>query len=119
MPSMEYVPGVASRRPERSSCVIISTPEMESDSSHLHCTALLAVARDRRIDINSALLAKAVEQESRLAIDIFQVAPAFPEDFLIRFNEPFQRDTALECGYLTIRGVILFSVSGSRPRKAV
>ncbi|KAI5011587.1 hypothetical protein ZWY2020_013724 [Hordeum vulgare] len=104
-PSMEYVPCAALRRPKRSSYVIISTPEMESDASHLRRTALLAIARDRRIDINSALVAKAVEQECGLAIDVFQVAPAFPEDYLLRFNEPFQRDTALECGFLTIRGV--------------
>ncbi|KAI4981877.1 hypothetical protein ZWY2020_022369 [Hordeum vulgare] len=103
--SMEYVPGAASHRPERSSCVIISTPEMESDASHLRHTALLAIARDRRIDINSVLVAKAIEQECGLAIDVFQVAPAFLEDFLIRFNEPFQRDTTLERGFLTIRGV--------------
>ncbi|KAI4979493.1 hypothetical protein ZWY2020_016246 [Hordeum vulgare] len=104
-PSMEYIPGAELRRPERSSCVINSTPEMESDASHLRRTALLAIARDRRIDINSALVAKAVEQECGLAIDVFQVAPAFPEDYLLRFNEPFQWDTALERGFLTIRGV--------------
>ncbi|KAI4983626.1 hypothetical protein ZWY2020_025492 [Hordeum vulgare] len=68
-PAMEYVPGAASRRSERSSCVIISTPEMESDASHLRRTALLAVARDKRLDINSALVAKVVEKESGLPVE--------------------------------------------------
>ncbi|KAI5006898.1 hypothetical protein ZWY2020_042110 [Hordeum vulgare] len=102
---MKYVPGAASRRPERSSYIIISTTEMESDASHLRRTALLAIARDRRININSALVDKAIEKECGLAIHVFQIAPAFPEDFLLRFNEPFQQDTALERGFLTIRGV--------------
>ncbi|KAI5018752.1 hypothetical protein ZWY2020_043640 [Hordeum vulgare] len=103
---MEYVPGAPSRRPERSSCVIVSTPKMESDASHLRPTALLATGRDRRVDINSALLLKAVERDCGLPFDVIQVAAAFPEDYLFRFNEPKHRDTALERGFLTVRGVI-------------
>ncbi|KAI5013551.1 hypothetical protein ZWY2020_037064 [Hordeum vulgare] len=103
---MEYVPGAPSRRPDRSSCVIVTTPEMESDASHLRRTALLATARDRRVDINSALVLKAVERDCGLPFDVIQVVATFPEDYLIRFNEPKHRDTALERAFLTVRGVV-------------
>lgn len=104
---MEYIPGAALRRSECSSCVIVSTPEMESDAFNLRRTTLLAIARDKHVDINSALVAKTVERECGLAFDVIQVAPAYPEDYLIRFNEPWQRDISLERGSLLIRGVVL------------
>ncbi|KAI4996585.1 hypothetical protein ZWY2020_051505 [Hordeum vulgare] len=104
---MELTPGLASRRPERSSCVVLSTPKMEADAYHLRRTALTATAPDARVDLNTALVAKALEQALDIPRESIQVASAHPEDYLIHFTEPYQRDLALERGYICIEGIRL------------
>ncbi|KAI4963482.1 hypothetical protein ZWY2020_014035 [Hordeum vulgare] len=104
---MELTPGLASRRPMRSSCIVLSTPEMEADAYHLCRTALTATAPDARVDFNTALVAKALEKALDIPRESIQVASAHPEDYLIRFSEPFQRDLALERGYVRVEGTRL------------
>ncbi|KAI4997021.1 hypothetical protein ZWY2020_052363 [Hordeum vulgare] len=104
---MELTPGLASRRPERSSCVVVSTPEMEAGAYHLHRTALTATAPDARVDLNTALVAKAREQALDIPQESIQVVSAHPEDYLIRFTEPYQRDFALVRGHICVEGIRL------------
>ncbi|KAI4987431.1 hypothetical protein ZWY2020_020231 [Hordeum vulgare] len=102
---MEFTPGLASRRPERSSCIVVSSPEMEADAYHLRRSALTATAPDARVDLNTALVAVALEKALDIPRDSIQVASVHPEDYLIRFAEPFQRDLALERGYVRVDGI--------------
>ncbi|KAI4972179.1 hypothetical protein ZWY2020_003104 [Hordeum vulgare] len=104
---MEFTPGLASRRPEHSSCVLVSTPEMEADAYHLRRSALTATAADARVDFATSLVAKALEQALDIPWESIQLASAHPEDYLIRFAEPYQRDLALERGYVRVGGVRL------------
>ncbi|KAI4975082.1 hypothetical protein ZWY2020_048689 [Hordeum vulgare] len=86
---MEFTPGLASRRPERSSCVVVSTPEMEAGAYHLRLSALTATTADERVDFATSLVAKALEQALDIPWESIQVASAHPEDYLIRFTEPY------------------------------
>ncbi|KAI4991109.1 hypothetical protein ZWY2020_039480 [Hordeum vulgare] len=104
---MEYTPGLASRRWERSSCVVVSTPEMEADAYHLRRTVLTDAAPDARVDLNTSLVAKALEEALDIPRESIQVVYAHPEDYLIRFAEPYQRDLALERGYIRVDGIRL------------
>ncbi|KAI4973317.1 hypothetical protein ZWY2020_029025 [Hordeum vulgare] len=104
---MELTPGIASCRPMRSSCIVLSTPEMEADAYHLRRTTLTATTPDARVDLNTALVAKALEQVLDIPRESIQVASAHPEDYLIRFSEPYQRDLALERGYVRVEGIRL------------
>ncbi|KAI4992225.1 hypothetical protein ZWY2020_046717 [Hordeum vulgare] len=49
---MEFTPGLASRRPERSSCIVVSSPEMEADAYHLPPGATLPLLD--AVDLNIA-----------------------------------------------------------------
>ncbi|KAI5011996.1 hypothetical protein ZWY2020_024130 [Hordeum vulgare] len=51
--------------------------------------------------------AKALEKALDIPRESIQVASAHPEDYLIRFSEPFQRDLALERGYVRVEGTRL------------
>ncbi|KAI4991900.1 hypothetical protein ZWY2020_040286 [Hordeum vulgare] len=104
---MEFTPGLVSRRPERSSCIVVSSVEMEADAYHLRRTALTATAPDARVDLNTALVAVVLEKALDISRDSMQVASEHPEDYLIRFAEPFQRDLALERGYVRVDGIRL------------
>ncbi|KAI4984894.1 hypothetical protein ZWY2020_017524 [Hordeum vulgare] len=80
---------------------------MEADAYHLRRTTLTATAPDARVDLNTALVAVALEKALDIPRDSIQVASAHPEDYLIRFAEPFQRDLALERSYVRVDGIRL------------
>ncbi|XP_044961213.1 uncharacterized protein LOC123412323 [Hordeum vulgare subsp. vulgare] len=80
---------------------------MEVDAYHLRRSALTATAADERVDFATSLVAKALEQALDIPWESIQVASAHPEDYLIRFAEPYQRDLALERGYVRVGGVRL------------
>ncbi|KAI5014618.1 hypothetical protein ZWY2020_056008 [Hordeum vulgare] len=80
---------------------------MEADAYHLCRSALTATAADARVDFATSLVAKALEQALDIPWESIQVASAHPEDYLIRFAEPYQRDLALERGYVRVGGVRL------------
>ncbi|KAI4983852.1 hypothetical protein ZWY2020_025718 [Hordeum vulgare] len=104
---MDFTPGLASRWPECSSCVLVSTPEMEADAYHLRRSALTATVADERVNFATSLVAKELEQALDIPWESIQEASAHPEDYLFRFAEPYQRDMALERGYVRVGGVRL------------
>ncbi|KAI5018191.1 hypothetical protein ZWY2020_043079 [Hordeum vulgare] len=84
---------------------MVSSLEMEADAYHLRRTVLTATAPDARVDLNTSLVIVALEKALDIPRYSIQVASAHPEDYLIRFVEPFQRDLALERGYVRVHGI--------------
>ncbi|KAI4983729.1 hypothetical protein ZWY2020_025595 [Hordeum vulgare] len=68
--------------------------------------AAFVTALDAVVDLNIATVAKA-PASLNIPRESIQVASAHPEDYLIRFTEPYQRDLALEHGYIRVEGIRL------------
>lgn len=77
---------------------------MEREIHRLRWTALFARAIGGTARVTPAQVATALAQLLRLPVSVIKVAKAFPDDFLITFDESHQRDIALELRHLPVRG---------------
>ncbi|KAE8790015.1 hypothetical protein D1007_35694 [Hordeum vulgare] len=102
---MALVPGAASQRPAKSSCMLVSTPVMEEEAYRLRSSALLLTAKSDCSGITPDMVVEAVERSHRFRFSDIEVAPCFPEDFILTLAERFQRDLVFEARYVEVGGV--------------
>ncbi|KAE8816361.1 hypothetical protein D1007_06218 [Hordeum vulgare] len=103
--AMALVPGAALQRPAKSSCMVVSTPAMEEEAYRLRTMALLLTAASDCSGITPDMVAEAVERRHRFRFGDIEVAPCFPEDFILTLAERFQRDLVFEARYVEVAGV--------------
>ncbi|KAE8773432.1 hypothetical protein D1007_54320 [Hordeum vulgare] len=71
----------------------------------MRTTALLLTAMSDFSGITPDLVADAVERSHRFRFGDIEVAPCFPEDFILTLAERFQRDIVFEARYVEVVGV--------------
>jgi hypothetical protein len=101
---MEDTSGAAHLRPDTTTCYVTSTPSMEAEIHRLRSTGLLARALGGKPRVSASQVSVALEQLLRLPSSAIKVAKAHPDDFLITFDEPHQRDLAFDLRHLPVRG---------------
>ncbi|KAI4973477.1 hypothetical protein ZWY2020_035738 [Hordeum vulgare] len=102
---MVLVPGAALQQPAKSSCMVVSTPAMEEEAYRLRTTTLLLTAASDYSGITPEMVAEAVERSHCFRFGDIEVAPRFPEDFILSLAERFQRDLVFEARYVEVAGV--------------
>ncbi|KAE8773628.1 60S ribosomal protein L5, mitochondrial [Hordeum vulgare] len=93
---MAFVPGAPRQRPAKSSCMVVSTPLMEEEAYRLRTTALLLTATSACLGISPDMVVDVVQRNHRFHLGDIEVAPCFPEDFILTLAERFQRDLVFE-----------------------
>ncbi|KAE8795883.1 hypothetical protein D1007_29157 [Hordeum vulgare] len=94
--AMAFVPGAPRQRPTKSSCMVVSTPLMEEEAYLLRTTALLPTATSACSGISPDMVVDVVQHNHRFRLGDIEVAPCFPEDFILTLAERFQRDLVFE-----------------------
>ncbi|KAK1677179.1 hypothetical protein QYE76_038027 [Lolium multiflorum] len=99
----ELEPGHPSTRPGEVYSSSLSTPEMEAAATDMRRTHLAILVSDPRLNISTRSIAKALQEELKFPLEDIHVLASFPDDFLARFDQPWQRDMALERGTILLR----------------
>ncbi|KAM0847122.1 hypothetical protein ACQ4PT_055217 [Festuca glaucescens] len=81
----------------------ISTPAMERAATKMRRTHLAILISDPRLNISTKSIAKALQDELNFDWEDINVSASYPDNFLVRFTHPWQRDMALELGSVTLR----------------
>ncbi|KAI4988054.1 hypothetical protein ZWY2020_029684 [Hordeum vulgare] len=102
---MDFVPGAPRQRPAKSSCMVVSTPLMQEEAYRLRTTALLLTAMSACPGISPDMVVDVLQCNHRFRLGDIEVAPCFPEDFILTLAERFQRDLAFEARYVEVAGV--------------
>ncbi|KAM0855332.1 hypothetical protein ACQ4PT_049843 [Festuca glaucescens] len=100
---MAVSPGHPSNRPDEVFSLSISTAAMERAATEMRRAHLAILISDPRLNISTKSIAKALQDELNFDWDDIHVSASYPEDFLVRFTHPWQRDTALELGSVPLR----------------
>ncbi|KAM0832124.1 hypothetical protein ACQ4PT_065093 [Festuca glaucescens] len=95
---MAMSPGHPSNRPDEVFSLSISTLAMERAATEMRRTKLAILISNPRLNISTKSIAKALQDEMNFDWDDIHVTASYPDDFLVRFTHPWQRDTALELG---------------------
>ncbi|KAK1652519.1 hypothetical protein QYE76_070324 [Lolium multiflorum] len=96
-------PGHPSNRPDEVFSLSISTPAMERAATEMRRTHLAILISDPRLNISTRSIAKAIQDELNFDWGDIHVSASFPDDFLVKFTHPWQRDMALEKGSIPLR----------------
>uniref|UniRef100_A0ACD5YKB7 Uncharacterized protein n=1 Tax=Avena sativa TaxID=4498 RepID=A0ACD5YKB7_AVESA len=102
-PAMSSSPGHPSNRPDEVHSLSISSTAMERDASEMRRTHLGIMVSDPRLNISTRSVAKVLQGRLDFAWDDIHVSASFPNDFLVKFAHPWQRDMALEVGSLSLK----------------
>jgi hypothetical protein len=78
---------------------------MELAATEMRRTHLAILVSDPRLNISTRSIAKALQDELKFAWEDINVTASYPDDFLVRFSQPWQRDEALELGTLPLKRV--------------
>jgi hypothetical protein len=96
-------PGHPSNRPGEVYSSSLSTPAMEVAAMEMRRTHLAILVSDTRLNISTRSIAKALQERLSFPWEDIHVSASYPDDFLIRFAQPWQRDEALEAGTVLLR----------------
>ncbi|KAM0858268.1 hypothetical protein ACQ4PT_047934 [Festuca glaucescens] len=102
-PTMAREPGHPSNRHEEVFSSSLSTPAMEMAASEMRRTHLAILLSDPRLNISTRSIAKVLQDKLEFHWEDIHVSASYPDDFLVRFAEPWQRDMALELGTLPLK----------------
>lgn len=100
---MDHLPENPANRPDELHNSSISTPLIEADASEMRRTHLGIIISDPRLNISTGSIAKVLQQQLGLDWEDITVSAAYPDDFIVRFKHPWQRDVALELGSAPLR----------------
>jgi hypothetical protein len=98
---------MAENRPEEGAAVVISSPTMANEVAKYHTRAVLLVARTdiKYHSITTAEISMAFSARLRTPHHEARVTRHRPENFLVLFDYPPQRDMAVQAGMLRVRGI--------------
>ncbi|XP_037417634.1 uncharacterized protein LOC119281108 [Triticum dicoccoides] len=97
--------GAAYRRLATSTCAVVSTLAMEEESYRLRTTALLLTASGPCSGISADMVVEVVEHDHGFPRRDIDLAPCFPEDFLLVLSDRRQRDLVFERRQVVVAGV--------------
>ncbi|KAM0847320.1 hypothetical protein ACQ4PT_055093 [Festuca glaucescens] len=99
----EVEPGHPSNRPGEVYSSSLSTPAIEVAATEMRRTHLAVLVSDPRLNISTRSIAKALQERLDFPWEDIHVSASFPDDFLVRFAQPWQRDVALDEGTVLLR----------------
>jgi hypothetical protein len=76
---------------------------MEVAATEMRRTHLAILVSDTRLNISTRSIAKALQERLSFPWEDIHVSASYPDDFLVRFAQPWQRDEVLEAGTLLLR----------------
>jgi hypothetical protein len=105
--TMAYAPSLPENRPEEGAAVVISDATMAHEVSKLRSRAVLLTARSdiKYLGITTGEIQLAFSSKTRIPRYEARVTRHQPEDFLVLFDYPPQRDLAIRAGGLQVRGI--------------
>jgi len=76
---------------------------METKAHKMRRTHLTILVSNSRVNISTTSIAKAIQQEVGFAWEDIHISATFPNDFLVRFRESWQRDLVYERRTIQLR----------------